>query len=81
MTRLYDDPAVFAEDMLAGFVDAYARYVVPVDGGVVRCTETPSGKVAVVIGGGAGHYPAFCGLVGPGLADGAVACAPRASKS
>ena len=72
MTRLYDDPAVFAEDMLAGFVDAYARYVVPVDGGVVRCTETPSGKVAVVIGGGAGHYPAFCGLVGPGLADGAV---------
>jgi dihydroxyacetone kinase len=72
MTRLYDDPAVFAEDMLAGFVDAYARYVVPVEGGVVRCTETPPGKVAVVIGGGAGHYPAFCGLVGPGLADGAV---------
>jgi dihydroxyacetone kinase len=72
MTRLYDDPALFADDMLAGFVDAYARYVVPVEGGVVRCTETPQGKVAVVIGGGAGHYPAFCGLVGPGLADGAV---------
>ena len=35
-------------------------------------TETPSGKVAVVVGGGAGHYPAFCGVVGPGFADGAV---------
>jgi dihydroxyacetone kinase len=72
MTRLFDDPAAFAEDMLAGFADAYARYVVPVEGGVVRCTETPPGKVALVIGGGSGHYPAFCGLVGPGLADGAV---------
>jgi dihydroxyacetone kinase len=30
------------------------------------------GKVAVVIGGGSGHYPAFCGTVGPGFADGAV---------
>ncbi len=30
------------------------------------------GKVAVVVGGGSGHYPAFCGVVGPGFADGAV---------
>jgi D-erythrulose 4-kinase len=30
------------------------------------------GKVSLVIGGGSGHYPAFCGVVGPGLADGAV---------
>ena len=29
-------------------------------------------KVAVVVGGGAGHYPAFCGVVGTGFADGAV---------
>jgi dihydroxyacetone kinase len=28
--------------------------------------------VAVVVGGGSGHYPAFAGLVGPGLAAGAV---------
>jgi dihydroxyacetone kinase len=28
--------------------------------------------VSVIIGGGSGHYPAFCGTVGPGLADGAV---------
>jgi len=27
---------------------------------------------AVIVGGGSGHYPAFCGVVGPGFADGAV---------
>ncbi|CDP85786.1 MULTISPECIES: dihydroxyacetone kinase family protein [Mycolicibacterium] len=72
MTRLFNDPATFTEDMLAGFLDANARYVTGVPGGVVRATETPSGKVAVVVGGGSGHYPAFCGVVGPGFADGAV---------
>ena len=72
MTRLFNDPATFTEDMLDGFLDANARYVVGVPGGVVRAAETPPGKVAVVVGGGSGHYPAFCGVVGPGFADGAV---------
>src|ERR687890_2277784 len=72
MTRLYDDPKTFSEDMLNGFLDAHARYVAGVPGGVVRAHETPPGKVAVVVGGGSGHYPAFCGVVGPGFADGAV---------
>ncbi|MBE1491227.1 dihydroxyacetone kinase family protein [Plantactinospora soyae] len=72
MTRLYDDPASFTEDMLAGFLDLHRRYVRGVDGGVVRAGATRTGKVAVVVGGGSGHYPAFCGVVGPGFADGAV---------
>ncbi|SIM51425.1 dihydroxyacetone kinase family protein [Micromonospora cremea] len=72
MTKLYDDPDRFSDDMLAGFLDAHADRVVGVPGGVVRATETPAGKVAVVVGGGSGHYPAFCGVVGPGFADGAV---------
>ncbi len=72
MTHLYDDPTTFMEDMLVGFLDANQRYVVGVPGGVVRATQTPQGKVAVVVGGGSGHYPAFCGVVGPGFADGAV---------
>ncbi len=72
MTRLFNDPATFTEDMLAGFLDANAHYVSGVPGGVVRATETPPGKVAVVVGGGSGHYPAFCGVVGRGFADGAV---------
>ena len=71
MTRIYDDPAQFTEDALAGFAALHARYVLQVPGGVVRSTGRP-GKVAVVVGGGSGHYPAFCGVVGPGFADGAV---------
>lgn len=72
MRPLSDDPATFAEDALRGFVDAYADQVRLVPGGVVRAAPTPAGKVAVVVGGGSGHYPAFCGLVGEGCADGAV---------
>ena len=72
MTKLFNDPARFTEDMLVGFLDANTRYVAGVPGGVVRAHKTRPGKVAVVIGGGSGHYPAFCGTVGPGFADGAV---------
>lgn len=72
MTILFDDPADFAEDALRGFADAHAATVRQVPGGVVRRRPGPPGKVAVVVGGGSGHYPAFCGLVGEGLADGAV---------
>lgn len=71
MTRLYDDPATFADDQLAGFLDLYADRLHGVPGGVVaRRGEEP--QVGVVIGGGSGHYPAFCGTVGPGLATAAV---------
>ncbi|GAB3694282.1 dihydroxyacetone kinase family protein [Saccharopolyspora tripterygii] len=72
MTRLYDDPATFTEDMVTGFVAAHPQHVRRVPGGVVRSRPARAGKVAVVTGGGSGHYPAFCGVVGPGFADGAV---------
>jgi dihydroxyacetone kinase len=60
--------------MRAGLVDAYGRYLdrVPNASGVMRSGGPRRGKVAVVIGGGSGHYPAFAGLVGAGLADAAV---------
>ncbi|QLD11438.1 dihydroxyacetone kinase family protein [Microbacterium oleivorans] len=72
MTRLWNDPAAFADEMIDGFVAANGRYVRRVTGGVVRAGGTPAGQVAVVVGGGSGHYPAFGGLVGPGLAHGAA---------
>ncbi|MDG9723134.1 dihydroxyacetone kinase family protein [Streptomyces sp. DH41] len=72
MTRLFNDPAAFADEALEGFAAAHRRWVRPVTGGVVRATATPAGQVAVVIGGGSGHYPAFSGLVGRGLAHGAA---------
>lgn len=71
MTYLYDDPAAFAEDALAGLCDAYAHLLVQVPGGVVRA-HRDAPKVAVLYGGGSGHYPAFAGVVGPGMGDGAV---------
>ncbi len=73
MTYLHDDPKSFAEDALRGFSLAYSRFVRHAPGGVLRAAPAPTGKVAVVIGGGSGHYPAFAGYVGPGLADAAVA--------
>ncbi len=74
MTRIFDDPAEFKEDMTAGFAAAYGRYVerVPGASGVMRRGGARRGKVSLIIGGGSGHYPAFCGTVGAGLADGAV---------
>lgn len=72
MTRLLNNPADFPAELVDGFVEANSRYVRKVFGGVVRATENRPGKVAVIIGGGTGHYPGFMGWVGPGLVDGAV---------
>jgi dihydroxyacetone kinase len=74
MTSIHNDPATFKDDLIEGFVAAYGRYVerVPGAAGTMRAGGPREGKVSVVIGGGSGHYPAFCGLVGPGFADGAV---------
>jgi dihydroxyacetone kinase len=72
MTRLWNEPADFADEMLDGFVRANRRWVRKVTGGVSRSTRSADAEVAVVIGGGSGHYPAFGGLVGPGLAHGAA---------
>lgn len=72
MTRLVNDPADFADQALAGLAAAHDRHVRLVHGGVVRATCTDQDQVAVVIGGGSGHYPAFAGWVGPGLAHGAA---------
>ncbi len=72
MTYLYNDPADFADELVDGFVAANSRWVRRVPGGVVRAGRPHPGQVAVVIGGGSGHYPAFAGLVGSGLAHGAA---------
>ncbi|MDN5605064.1 MAG: dihydroxyacetone kinase subunit DhaK, partial [Kocuria sp.] len=71
MTKLYNDPAEFSDEQLEGFVDLYSDRLARVPGGVISLPpKTP--QVAVIVGGGSGHYPAFAGLVGPGFASGAV---------
>ncbi|WOP19257.1 dihydroxyacetone kinase family protein [Raineyella sp. LH-20] len=72
MTHIVKDPATFMEDMMVGFAAAHPAYVELVPGGCVRADEPRHGKVAVIPGGGSGHYPGFAGVVGPGMADGAV---------
>lgn len=71
MTRIFNEPENFVDDQLAGFANLYADRLRAVPGGVVS-RQGGDPQVAVVIGGGSGHYPAFAGLVGPGLATGAV---------
>ncbi|QYM63608.1 dihydroxyacetone kinase family protein [Microbacterium sp. Se5.02b] len=72
MSYIVNDPTDFAEESAIGFFAAHRDRVRAVEGGAVRRSGTPQDQVAVVIGGGSGHYPAFAGLVGPGLAHGAA---------
>lgn len=84
MTRLCNDPSDFPEEARLGLVAANRDKLMAVPGGVVRSTRSEPGTVAVVIGGGSGHYPTFAGLVGQGLAHGAVMgnlfCSPSSQQ-
>lgn len=73
--KLINDPKDTVDEALQGALAAHEDLIEPVPGSprAVRATMGPgAGKVAIVIGGGAGHEPAFWGYVGPGLADAAV---------
>lgn len=84
MTRLFNDPNDFPEEARLGLVAAHRDKLMAVPGGVVRSTRSQPDSVAVVVGGGSGHYPTFAGLVGQGLAHGAVMgnlfCSPSAQQ-
>ncbi|MEQ5794588.1 dihydroxyacetone kinase family protein [Paracoccus sp. NFXS7] len=81
MTKIVDRPEDFAATALAGFCAAHADRIIPVPHGALRAYVGAPSKVALVVGGGSGHYPAFLGYVGSGLADGAVAGDVFASPS
>jgi dihydroxyacetone kinase len=72
MAYLFNEASDFAMESVAGFAAVYRGRVRQVPGGVVREGRGIPGYVAVVIGGGSGHYPAFGGLVGSGLAHAAA---------
>lgn len=71
MTKIFNSPADFSDDQFEGFLDLYSDRLRGVAGGAVAL-RSGGPQVAVVIGGGSGHYPAFAGLVGTGFATGAV---------
>jgi dihydroxyacetone kinase-like protein len=70
MKKLINSPEHVVEEMIEGFIAAYGRDYVKLEGvnGIVR--KNKQDKVAIVIGGGSGHEPLFLGYVGEGLADG-----------
>lgn len=72
--HILNDAAGFKQELIEGFVAANAHLVarVPNASGVMARGAPRAGKVSVLIGGGSGHYPAFAGYVGEGLADGAA---------
>lgn len=84
MTYLFNNPAQFADELAEGFAAAHRDTIQRVNGGVIRRHKTKPGQVVMVIGGGSGHYPAFGGFVGQGLAHGAalgnVFAAPSAQQ-
>jgi dihydroxyacetone kinase-like protein len=73
--KLINHPQDAVDETLRGALLAHEQLIAPVPGTprAVRAIDGPRpGKVGIVIGGGAGHEPAFWGYVGPGLADAAV---------
>ena len=74
MKRMLNEAVSFHEEMISGYVAAFGRYVrrVPGAAGVMANGAPAPGRVSVVVGGGSGHYPAFYGLVGQGLASAAA---------
>ena len=72
MTKIFNDPKNFGSESLHGLANAYSNYLQVVHGGAVRSTASPDGQVSIVAGGGVGHYPAFTGWIGTGMAHGAV---------
>jgi dihydroxyacetone kinase len=71
--KLINDPDNAVDEYLEGFLGAHSNLVKRVHERGIASNDAPQqGKVAVVIGGGSGHKPAFVGYVGVGGAAGAV---------
>lgn len=73
MKKLINDPKFVVEEMIDGYVKAHPEYIRLLeenDRSLVSTKEKEDGKVAILIGGGSGHEPAFLGYVGEGMADG-----------
>ncbi len=72
MKKLINDPLKVADELLDGLVEAYNGECSRVGKRSIVKNDIPDGKVALLVGGGAGHEPIYHGLVGRNLADGAA---------
>ncbi len=72
MKKILNQATAYVEEMLEGLCLAYPGYYVQTgteNRVIVRTSQKPKGRVAIVTGGGSGHLPVFTGYVGKGLAD------------
>ncbi|MDX7950241.1 bifunctional sugar-binding transcriptional regulator/dihydroxyacetone kinase subunit DhaK [Lichenihabitans sp. Uapishka_5] len=70
--KFLNDPDDVVDEMLDGAIAAHRTHLTAIKGTrrAFRAIKGPrTGKVGLVIGGGAGHEPCFLGYVGHGMAD------------
>jgi dihydroxyacetone kinase-like protein len=72
MKKLINDPLKVADELLEGLVEAYDGQCEKVGTRSIVKKDIAADKVALLVGGGAGHEPIYHGLVGTNLADGAA---------
>src|SRR6188768_1528195 len=72
MKKFINDPADVVKESLAGLAAAHPDLVrVDFESQIVVRKDAPTGKVALVSGGGSGHEPMHGGFVGMGMLDAA----------
>ncbi len=72
MKKFINDPADVVKESLAGLAAAHPDLVrVDFENQVVVRKDAPTGKVAIISGGGSGHEPMHGGFVGAGMLDAA----------
>jgi dihydroxyacetone kinase-like protein len=72
MKKFINDPADVVKDSLAGLAAAHPDLVsVDFENQIVVRRDAPTGKVAIISGGGSGHEPMHGGFVGTGMLDAA----------
>lgn len=70
--KLLNDPLSAADELLEGLVEAYNGQCYKVGARSIVKNDIPDGKVALLVGGGAGHEPIYHAMVGTNMADGAA---------
>jgi dihydroxyacetone kinase-like protein len=70
MKKLINDPGNIVKELMKGLVKAHSDVLELIDDDIiVRRKKKEKGKVQIVFGQGAGHEPAYNGMVGPGMHD------------
>jgi len=70
--KLINDPLDAANELLDGLVEAYNGQCYKVGTRSIVKSYIDAGKVALLVGGGAGHEPIYHAMVGKNMADGAA---------